>query len=709
MAKNKKNDKGKNNELDSSVKVFEASTLIERADQRKKDYKNLKEKLQTLKTACDGVADLGDDFTGKGADNIKEFFRGQSEVVDSWIALADMQISFFNGVAGDVKDKKLTDSYIEMSFLKTELKNADKSSDEIVLDLKNNMDRIIDRVNDIVDLDKWTDHNYTVEMSKAQTTRKNAIDAVDDLDKSLTGEYIRATAEAKSVSDKYKALLEATSNGKTASPMYFDKKAFHSNKLYKEAIKIDKQATEYIKAKKEQAKARELQAKQEAEMERLRKLQEEEENKPWYQKALEGTKTFVGEMSGYYDYKRAKDGVDPVTGEKLTAAERVAAAAMATAGFIPVVGWAGRAAKGGRAIYKTAKTFSAAEHALSAYKTTKGMQVLKMTEMGAYGLATSNGFSEALTGKDMFGQKVSAERQKQSLIDATLNMVGAKAAAGTRAVSGTTRAAVRSKDVVKPSQKMTHLIKAATKKYPLAKSPKAVIMKTAKKILDKVKRIKVPVKARLHAEEFVTTTGHRFKNYHMHVEKKTLGEIGHGIVKFARGKDSAKSVAADSSTVSGIKTFVDKGNQFTNGRRNRLKPNIRYKTGEYDYFYETDHLGRISKFETENLQLTEREKRLSHSRNTLGKIKGKDHAGHLAADRFGGSPKIDNLVSQLSDVNLTQYKKIENEWAAALNEIPPRKVEVNVKIKYDGDNTRPSEFIVEYEIDGIYDEATIIN
>lgn len=65
--------------------------------------------------------------------------------------------------------------------------------------------------------------------------------------------------------------------------------------------------------------------------------------------------------------------------------------------------------------------------------------------------------------------------------------------------------------------------------------------------------------------------------------------------------------------------------------------------------------------------------RLPHSRNTPGKIKGQDHAGHLAADRFGGSPKIDNLVSQLSDVNFRQYRKIENEWAVALIEIPPKK------------------------------------
>ena len=38
-----------------------------------------------------------------------------------------------------------------------------------------------------------------------------------------------------------------------------------------------------------------------------------------------------------------------------------------------------------------------------------------------------------------------------------------------------------------------------------------------------------------------------------------------------------------------------------------------------------------------------------------GKVNGQDYAGHLASDRFGGPPKIDNQVSQLSDINLKQY------------------------------------------------------
>jgi hypothetical protein len=43
--------------------------------------------------------------------------------------------------------------------------------------------------------------------------------------------------------------------------------------------------------------------------------------------------------------------------------------------------------------------------------------------------------------------------------------------------------------------------------------------------------------------------------------------------------------------------------------------------------HEKDNLGRISKFEAENLQLTKREDRLSHSKNTPGKEKVKTMQG----------------------------------------------------------------------------------
>ncbi|MEC2364881.1 T7SS effector LXG polymorphic toxin, partial [Bacillus licheniformis] len=48
------------------MKVFEAHSLIEAANNRKKQYETFEDQLQTLKKAFLGVADLGDDFQGKG-------------------------------------------------------------------------------------------------------------------------------------------------------------------------------------------------------------------------------------------------------------------------------------------------------------------------------------------------------------------------------------------------------------------------------------------------------------------------------------------------------------------------------------------------------------------------------------------------------------------------------------------------------------------
>ncbi|MCY8179937.1 DNA/RNA non-specific endonuclease [Bacillus paralicheniformis] len=85
----------------------------------------------------------------------------------------------------------------------------------------------------------------------------------------------------------------------------------------------------------------------------------------------------------------------------------------------------------------------------------------------------------------------------------------------------------------------------------------------------------------------------------------------------------------------------------------------------------------------------------------------KGHAGHLAADRFGGSPELDNLVSQSSNVNQSKYKRLENKWAKAISE--KKKVAVNVKINYDGNNPRPKSFDIKYSIDGNLKKVTLEN
>ncbi|MEK1830822.1 pre-toxin TG domain-containing protein [Priestia megaterium] len=64
-------------------------------------------------------------------------------------------------------------------------------------------------------------------------------------------------------------------------------------------------ASGYVEGKAEQ-KQEVKQRKAAIEAEKQRQIQA---NKPWYEKGLD----IAGEITGYYDFKRAKEGVDPVT------------------------------------------------------------------------------------------------------------------------------------------------------------------------------------------------------------------------------------------------------------------------------------------------------------------------------------------------------------------------------------------------------------
>ncbi|MEH7769467.1 pre-toxin TG domain-containing protein, partial [Bacillus pumilus] len=173
----------------------------------------------------------------------------------------------------------------------------------------------------------------------------------------------------------------------------------------------------------------------------IAKEQEALANRPWYEKALDYGGNIVNELTGVNDAKRAATGVDPITGEELTAGQRVAAGGMAAAGYIPIVGWAGRIFKGGKAVYKTTQATSAAVRAVDIYKTSqKSFDTLKTSQKGLYGLTATNGFSEAITGRDMFGNKVSKEQQEASM-NAALGMLlpfGAKGFNGKMGIKGGT-------------------------------------------------------------------------------------------------------------------------------------------------------------------------------------------------------------------------------------------------------------------------------
>ncbi|EUJ25051.1 Putative toxin component, partial [Listeria grandensis FSL F6-0971] len=132
-----------------------------------------------------------------------------------------------------------------------------------------------------------------------------------------------------------------------------------------------------------------------------------------------------------------------------------------------------------------------------------------------------------------------------------------------------------------------------------------------------------------------------------------------------------------------------------------LKPNVKYASN--GYLYKTDSQGRINSAKGPlSLQIGERN--ATHQLKAGGEDRIKapstqgDHGGHLIATRFNGSPLIDNIVAMNGNVNVSAYKKIENDWATALSQ--GKIVEVEIKPKYEGMSKRPSKFEIRYTIDG---------
>jgi len=390
---------------DGVLKVFEAKTLIDSMEDRAKVYKDLREKIDTLKKEFTDIVQLDDALQGKGADAIKGFYQGQIDVAEALLRLIDMQIAFLNSVSGAVSDVDLSgDTVVDVNFLESDLFIHASNHIAMVESQQKDLQKIFNGIDDIVSLEAFSTDQFNSAMEDTKRKRENTIQAVDSLDQQLLEEYKVSESAEFHIGALFQQLLEATAQDNTISPIHFDAQAYKASEAYQLTDEVKQYADDYLTYKEEQERFRE----------ELKKA-EELENRPFHEKAWDTVKTLTGEITGYYDFLRASEGVDPVTGEKLTDGQRVAAGAMASAGLIPIVGWGGRLLKGGSAIYKTAKGMNAADQALDVYKTTKTFSNLEKAELGIYGLTSANGLSEYITGKDMFGNELTDIQRQQSL------------------------------------------------------------------------------------------------------------------------------------------------------------------------------------------------------------------------------------------------------------------------------------------------------
>ena len=131
---------------------------------------------------------------------------------------------------------------------------------------------------------------------------------------------------------------------------------------------------------------------------------------------------------------------------------------------------------------------------------------------------------------------------------------------------------------------------------------------------------------------------------------------------------------------------------------------------ESGYRYTTDEFGRISRVEVDELIL-KKGKRNVHSQRVAGREyriteaelwEGLDDGGHLIGTQFNGPGDLDNVIAMNREINRSggAWYNMEQEWASALKEVPPRKVTVDIKPVYSGKSLRPDSFDVTYKIEG---------
>ncbi|MGD7007029.1 pre-toxin TG domain-containing protein [Metabacillus sp. 84] len=427
--------------------------------------------------------------------------------------------------------------------LEEQLDSGSKKSKDLVAAQQEDIAKILEGIQDLVPLTAFSTETFDEKMKKADEKRAETVEAVNTLDDQVMAPaYLDGVTKAMmTIQIGYGAIIEATVQGGTAQPMNFSVEAYKKHDVHDARERMD----EYINAfQYREKKADEVRAEIAAEKARIAEEQariEAEKNKPWYEKAWEGTKVFAGEVSGYNDTVRATTGVDPVTGRKLSEAERVAAGAMAAAGFIPVVGWAGRAIKGGAAIVKTAKTMNAATHSLDAYKTTKGMEILSKTEKGIYGLYTGNSAWEFGTGTDMFGNKLT-EEQRMNALWGGLTMGAAGGAAHFIDKGGLRKLADKApystayaKDyVAKAQNNMIQIGKqVGTKAHQLIKETPGAAKRALAATGRELAKVDIPA---VVVREVVTTNGDKVKTLGM--ESRKLGDVVGGGTG-AKGIDNA--------------------------------------------------------------------------------------------------------------------------------------------------------------------------
>ena len=172
--------------------------------------------------------------------------------------------------------------------------------------------------------------------------------------------------------------------------------------------------------------------------------------------------------------------------------------------------------------------------------------------------------------------------------------------------------------------------------------------------------------------------------------------------------ESVQKKTTNIQKIDGIKYRCDdSGNPYAiynaETKRYELRPNNEYTLNGYTY--KTDKRGRIVEAKGE-LHLKEERPRKTINEE-IKDMAENDDKSHLFADMFDGGNDVGNLVPMDKFLNRQEYKNLETQLSNALKE--GKKVNADIKVKYNDKSGRPDKITVSYSIDGVKSKAVFKN
>lgn len=238
--------------------IYESQTLVSAMQTRVGQYKDLKEQLTELKKGFESIVHLDDELQGQGAEAIKGFYKAQIDVVDSWLRLINRHVAFLSGIQGDTIEANLSETVVTVPFLEEELTNATRNSKEMVTAQKNDLKKILAGIDDIIQLEPFSDDAFFENIEKAEIKRTETIDKVNEIDHKWTTEYAKSEADQAAVTALMEQLKVSSTRGGVVSPLYFNAAAYKNSEAYKNLEVRKKETAQYLKVKKEEAENRRI-------------------------------------------------------------------------------------------------------------------------------------------------------------------------------------------------------------------------------------------------------------------------------------------------------------------------------------------------------------------------------------------------------------------------------------------------------------------